>query len=153
MSKKTIEEIERLLAGIIASMGYELADITFEKEYSDWVLTLYLDREGGITIDDCERVSRAVDPILDEADPIPQAYCLSVSSLGLDRPLKKEKDFQRNIGKLLTVKLYVPMERKKEFVGTLQAFDGESFVLKLKDGEEKTFLRKNVALIKPYIEF
>ena len=134
-------------------MGYELIDVEFLKEQTDWVLTLYIDSMNGITIDDCERVSRAVEPILDEADPVVQSYFLSVSSPGLDRPLKKDCDFERSIGKELTVKLYAPLDKKKEFTGTLKSFDSEVFTLDCKDGKERTFLRKDAANVRPYIAF
>jgi len=153
VSKKTTEIVEELLSGTVESLGYELADVEFIKEQGNWVLTLYIHHENGITLADCETVSRAVDPILDEADPISQAYYLSVSSLGLDRPIKKDKDFERNINKELTVKLYVPQDKKKDFVGKLIEFDGECFVLQLKNGDRKQIKRKDAALIKPYIDF
>ena len=90
---KTTEICEQIAAPMIASMGFELCDVTFQKEYGDWVLTFYIDKQDGVTIDDCEAVSKAIDPLLDEYDPIDQEYVLSVSSLGIDRPLKKDRDF------------------------------------------------------------
>ena len=86
---KTTEVCEQLAKALVESMGFELCDVEFVKEYGDWVLTYYIDKEGGVTIDDCEAVSRAIEPILDENDPIEQEYTLSVSSLGIDRPLKR----------------------------------------------------------------
>ncbi len=150
---RTVDVVEGLVSKTVEELGYELVEVEFVKEQEGWVLILYIDHPNGITLDDCERVSRAVDPILDEADPIPQSYYLSVSSLGLDRPLKKDRDFQRNIGKQITVKLYAPIEKKKEFTGTLTAFDAAGFTLQLKDGSEMVILRKDAALIRPYIEF
>ncbi len=150
---RTVDVVEELVSGTVEELGYELVEVEFVKEQEGWVLILYIDHPNGITLDDCERVSRAVDPILDEADPIQQSYYLSVSSLGLDRPLKKDRDFQRNIGKQITVKLYAPIEKKKEFTGTLTAFDAAGFSLQLKDGSEMHILRKDAALIRPYIEF
>ncbi len=150
---KTADIVHALVQGTVSDMGYELIDVEFQKEQTDWVLTLYIDSVNGVTIDDCERVSRAVEPVLDEADPIVQSYFLSVSSPGLDRPLKKDRDFERSIGKELTVKLYAPLEKKKEFTGTLKSFDGEAFTLDCKDGKERTFLRKDAANIRPYITF
>lgn len=150
---KTTETVARLTEEAIAEAGFELCDVEFAKEYGNWVLTLFIDKEGGVTIDDCERISRLVDPILDEADPIEQAYFLSVSSLGLDRPLKKEKDYRRNLGKEITVRLYAPVEGKKEFSGTLDAFDADGFTLIENNGETRRFLKKDAALVKPYITF
>ena len=150
---KTTELCEQLAAPVVASMGFELCDVEFQKEYGDWVLTYYIDKEGGVTIDDCEAVSRALDPILDEADPIEQEYVLSVSSLGIDRPLKKRRDYERALDKEMQVKLYAPAERKKEWIGHLTAFDDESFTITTEKGKSLTVAYKDCALIRPYIRF
>ena len=110
---KTTETVDAIVRKTVEALGFELCDVEFAKESGNWVLTLFINREGGVTIDDCEAVSHAVDPILDEADPIPQSYYLSVSSLGLDRPLKKAADFQRNLGKQIEVEVYAELENKK----------------------------------------
>lgn len=145
--------MESLLKDTVETLGFALCDVEFQKEYGNWTLTLFIDRDGGVTIDDCEQVSRAVDPILDEADPIAQPYYLSVSSLGLDRPLKRDADYARNLGKELTVRLYAPRDGKKEFLGVLDSFDAERFILRTEKGESTEFLRKDAALVKPYIRF
>ena len=150
---KTTELCEQLCKSTVESMGFELCDVEFLKEYGDWVLTFYIDKEGGVTIDDCENVSRALDPILDENDPIEQEYVLSVSSLGIDRPLKKDRDYERATGKEMQVKLYAPLEKKKEWIGTLEAFDADSFTIRTEKGKELTILKKDCALIRPYIRF
>ena len=150
---RTIETVEQLVKQPIQDMGFTLCDVEFQKEQGSWVLTLYIDREGGVTVDDCEAVSWAVDPLLDEADPIEQAYYLSVSSLGIDRPLKKDADFERNIGKKIVVRLYAPQDKKKEFTGELLSYDADGLSLRLNDGTEKAFLRKDAAKIEPYIEW
>ena len=148
----TAQKAEQLLKPTVEGLGFELCDVEFIKEYGDWVLTLYIDKPGGVTIDDCELVSRTVDPILDEADPIEQQYYLSVSSLGLDRPLKKDADYQRNLGKRIEVKLFAPLNGKKEFKGELVRFDETSLVIR--DGEtERTLERKAVALARPELTF
>ena len=148
----TAQKVEQLLKQPVAELGFELCDVEFIKEYGDWVLTLYIDKEGGVNIDDCERVSRAVDPLLDEADPIEQAYMLSVSSLGLDRPLKKDADFARNIGKRIEIKLFAPKNGKKEFTGELVSFDENNIVVKLESGELE-IERKTLALVRPELIF
>lgn len=148
----TAQKVELLLKQPVAELGYELCDVEFIKEYGDWVLTLYIDKEGGVNIDDCERVSRAIDPLLDEADPIEQAYMLSVSSLGLDRPLKKDADFSRNLGKRVEVKLFAPKNGKKEFTGELVAFDENTVTIKLESGE-LVLERKAIALARPELIF
>lgn len=150
---KTTELVESLLRETVESLGFTLCDVEFAKEYGNWVLTLYIDREGGVDLNDCERVSRAVDPILDREDPIEQTYYLSVSSLGLDRPLRKDADFTRNVGKELVVRLYAPFEGRKEWAGTLETFDAEAFTLSLEDGRQMTIKRKEAALVKPNIKF
>ena len=150
---KTTELVESLLKDTVETLGFALCDVEFQKEYGNWTLTLFIDRDGGVTIDDCEQVSRAVDPILDEADPIAQPYYLSVSSLGLDRPLKRDADYARNLGKELTVRLYAPRDGKKEFLGVLDSFDAERFIPRTEKGESTEFLRKDAALVKPYIRF
>lgn len=148
---KITESVDALVRAAIADMGFELDEVEFQKEQGSWVLTLYIDKEGGVTIDDCEAVSRAVDPMLDEADPIEQAYYLSVSSIGLDRPLKRAKDYGRNLGKKVTVKLYAPIDGKKEYTGELKAYDENGFTVDC--GGERVFTYKQAAQVKPYLEF
>jgi ribosome maturation factor RimP len=148
----TAQKVEQLLRQPVAALGYELCDVEFAKEYGDWVLTLYIDKEGGVSLNDCERVSRAVDPLLDEADPIEQAYMLSVSSLGLDRPLKKDADFARNIGKRIEIKLFAPKDGKKEFKGELTSYDEMGIVVRTEDGE-LALERKAIALARPELIF
>lgn len=150
---KTTEICEQIAAPMIASMGFELCDVTFQKEYGDWVLTFYIDKQDGVTIDDCEAVSKAIDPLLDEYDPIDQEYVLSVSSLGIDRPLKKDRDFERAMGKELQIKLYAPLEKKKEWIGELISFNADSFAIRTEQGKELVILKKDCALIRPNIRF
>lgn len=150
---KTTEIVDSLVRGKIAEMGYELDEVEYVKEYGNMVLTLYIDSENGVTIDDCEKVSRAIDPILDENDPIEEAYYLSVSSIGIDRPLKKDRDFERNMGKKLQVKLYAPINKKKELLGVLTGYVGESFTISVEKMGEVTIKRKDAALIRPWIDF
>ena len=150
---KTTEIVDSLVRGKIAEMGYELDEVEYVKEYGNMVLTLYIDSENGVTIDDCEKVSRAIDPILDENDPIEEAYYLSVSSIGIDRPLKKDRAFERNMGKKLQVKLYAPINKKKELLGVLTGYDGESFTISVEKTGEVTIKRKDAALIRPWIDF
>ena len=149
---KLTDKIFDIVEPTVTALGYELYEVEYQKEFDNWVLTLYIDHPDGVSLDDCELVSNAVDPILDEADPIDQAYYLSVSSLGIDRPLKTDKDYKRNIGKVMDVKLYAPLNGKKEFSGTLTAFDEETYTIELKSGSE-TIERKKTALIRPHIDF
>lgn len=149
---KLTDKIFDIVEPTVTALGYELYEVEYQKEFDNWVLTLYIDHPGGVSLDDCELVSNAVDPVLDAADPIEQAYYLSVSSLGIDRPLKTDKDYKRNIGKVMDVKLYAPLNGKKEFSGTLTAFDEETYTIELKSGSE-TIERKKTALIRPHIDF
>lgn len=150
---KTTETVDRLLRKTVEDMGYALEEVEYQKEPQGYVLTLYISNQAGITIDDCERVSRAVDPILDAADPIADSYYLSVSSLGLDRPIKTDRDFSRNLGKTVNVKLFAPKDGKKEFRGILTGFSGEGFSLETEKNGTLIFTRKEAAHIEPHIEF
>lgn len=151
---KITETVRSLTEGKVNELGYRLYDVEFAKEPEGYVLTLYIEAESPITLDDCEKVSRAVEPILDEKDPIVQAYYLSVSSVGLDRPLKTDEDYRRNTGSKLDIKLYAPINKKKNFTGTLESYDEESFTVKLDGaGESMTFAKKSVASVKPHIDF
>ena len=150
---KTVETVERLVREPIEKAGFSLCDVEFARESGNWVLTLYIDREGGVDLNACEKVSRLVDPILDEADPIDRSYYLSVSSLGIDRPLKKDADYARNIGKELEVRLYRPLNGSKVLTGILRSFDGTAFRIEDGNGSETEILRKDAALVRPYIRF
>lgn len=151
---KLTNDVFALVESTVDGLGYELVEVQYKKEQGHMVLTLFIDSPNGIKMEDCERVSRAVDPILDEADPISEQYYLSVSSLGLDRPIKSDRDFERNLGKKVAVKLYAPKDGKKEFTGLLEGFDQLSFVITdLKSGEQLNFLKKEASSVKPVIEF
>lgn len=154
MSKRDVYEsrTEALLMPIIEANGFELVDIEYVKEGGSFYLRAYIDKPGGIAIDDCELVSRALSDLLDQEDYIEEAYILEVSSPGLLRPIKKDKDFNRNMGKDVEIHLFKMMDKKKEYVGTLTAFDADSVTVDA-DGTEITFDRKDIALIRPYIEF
>lgn len=118
------------------------------KKAQNWFLRAYIDKEGGITVDDCELVSRAFSDILDEKDYISENYVFEVSSPGLDRPLKKEKDFARSIGKEVELKLYKPVNKQKEFIGCLKDFDKDTVTIELDDEETVTFNRSDIAIIR-----
>jgi ribosome maturation factor RimP len=150
---KTTEICESLCRAKIESMGFELYDVEYQKEYGDWVLTFFIDKPGGVTIDECEAVSRAIEPILDEHDPIDSEYMLSVSSLGIDRPLRKPRDFERAMGTELEIKLYAPLKGKKLWIGTLTAFDADSFTVETEQGDTLAVRLKDCALVRPNIRF
>lgn len=147
------QKTERLLLPIMERTGFELVDVEYVKEGSNYYLRAYIDKEGGITIDDCEVVSRELSDLLDVEDFIPEAYFLEVSSPGLGRQLKKDKDFVRSIGKEVEVKLYKPMEKKKELAGILESFDEKNIVLWISDKETLTIPRESIAMIKLAFHF
>ena len=154
MSRK--EEYEQrataLLEPIIQEHGFELVDVEYVKEAGTWYLRGYIDKPGGITVNDCEAVSRAFGEKLDKKDFIEDSYIMEISSPGLDRPLKKDKDFERNMGKLVEVRTYRPIEKQKEFCGTLTAYDNSSVTID-EDGVQRVFDRKDIALIRLAIIF
>lgn len=151
--KETYESrVEAYLLPLMEEHHFELVDVEYVKEAGNWYLRGYIDKPGGITVNDCETVSRAFSDKLDENDFIEDSYIMEISSPGLDRPLKKEKDFQRNMGKLVEVRTYRPIEKQKEFCGILTAFDSNSVTID-EDGTERTFEKKDMALIRQAIEF
>lgn len=154
MSKRDVYEsrTEQLLLPIIEENQFELVDVEYVKEGGNWYLRAYIDKPGGITIDDCELVSRALSDLMDKEDFIEESYILEVSSPGLLRPLKKDKDFERNIGKSVEVRCFKMIEKKKEFVGTLTAFDKDTVTI-CTDEKEMVFAKKEIALIRPAIDF
>lgn len=151
--KEQIESlVEQLLQPILDEHQYELVDIEYVKEAGNWYLRVFIDKQGGVTIDDCEITSRALEVKLDEKDPIKDPYILEVSSPGLDRPLKKEKDFIRSMGKTVEIKLYKAMNNKKEFIGTLEAYDDNTVTIQTDDGTI-TLERKDIAIIRLAVIF
>jgi len=153
MSKDIEKKAEELIMPILDSLGFELWDVEYVKEGGEKYLRAYIDKPGGITIDDCEAVSRQFSDKLDEADFIDEAYIMEVSSPGLGRTLKKDKDFERCIGRAVEVKLYSPMqpegsgETSKEFEGELVRFDKDTLVIR-NDETEISFMRSSVAVVK-----
>lgn len=152
MSKRIEELVEKASQGLVEELGYELADVEYKKEADGWVLTLYIYRPEGVNIDDCEKVSRAVDPLIDELDPVEEAYILSVSSLGIDRPFKKLRDYERAMGSEIEIHLYAPIDKKKQYVGILKSADKEEVKIDC-DGQERVFTQKQIALARPMLRF
>lgn len=145
--KKVSKEflLEELATPVVESLGYELTDLTFEKKGKDWYLTLFIDSENGISLEDCETVSRPISEMLDEQDPIEQSYFLEVSSPGMDRPLKKEKHFLSNLDKKIAVHLFAPMDGKKDIEGVLKSYNTDELTLELKTGELLTLENNKIA--------
>lgn len=155
MTKREIYEqkTEELILPIVEANQFELVDVEYVKEGSNWYLRAYIDKPGGITVDDCEVVSRALGDLLDEKDFIEEAYILEVSSPGLGRPLKKDKDFVRSLGQEVEVRTYRAIDHQKEFTGILKAHEKESFTIEMENGEEMKFAKADVALVRLAFDF
>lgn len=151
MSKIT-ERVWAIAEPVVNGFDLRLWDVEYVREGADWFLRVYIDKDGAVDINDCEKVSRALDPILDEEDPIPDSYTFEVCSAGCERVLKRPGDFMQFLGSQVLVKLYRPRDGRKEYVGTLEAYaDG---TLTLRVGEEvMTFTSEEIALVRLYVEF
>ena len=150
--KKITDLVAELAAPAVAEQGCELWDVEYVKEAGTWYLRLYLDKEGGVDILDCEAVSRKVSDLLDEADPIEGSYTFEVSSAGCERPLKRPPDFARFMGSPVTVRLYQNWDGRKEFAGTLRGYDDGAVTIEV-GGKELRFEKNEVALCRLRVEF
>jgi ribosome maturation factor RimP len=126
---KVVSTVEKIVASPIEELGMELVDIEYVKEGGRWFLRVFIDKPGGVGLEDCQRVSESIDPLLDETDPIPQSYTLEVSSPGLNRPLKKLADFERFTGEKISLTTYVPVENRRKFKGKLIAASNHAVTL------------------------
>ena len=147
------EKTEKLLEPIVSELGFELVDVEYVKEGGTWYLRAYIDKPCGITVDDCETVSRRFSDILDEKDYIEDSYVFEVSSPGLGRPLKKEKDFARSLGEEVEIRTYRPIDRQKEFIGILKSYDEDTVTITYEDESEQIFDRSSIALIRLALDF
>lgn len=155
MSKREVYEkkTEEILLPILEKNGFELWDVEYVKEGSNWYLRAYIDKPGGIMIDDCEVVSRELSDILDEKDYIEDTYILEVSSPGLGRHLKKERDFERSLGEKVELRTYRTIDKQKEFIGTLKEYDKDTVTIEYESGGTGRFNRKDIALIRLAFDF
>jgi ribosome maturation factor RimP len=152
--RETYEErTEALVMPIIEANRFELVDVEYVKEGGSWYLRAYIDKPGGITVDDCEIVNRALSDLLDQEDFIEDSYILEVSSPGLGRPLKKEKDFIRSMGEEVEIRTYRMIDKQKEFYGILKAYDRDTVTIVTEEEEELVFQRDNIALIRLAFDF
>lgn len=140
------DQVQNLLEPIINGLGYDLYDVIYTKEGKDYYLKIFIDKEDGIGIEDCEEVNNEINDILDEKDLIPESYFLEVSSPGLERLLRKEKHFLDNIGKEVKVKLYRPINKKKEFEGLLKSFENGTITLEVEKEILKFELKDTVSV-------
>ena len=154
MSKRETyeEKTEHLLAPIVERYGVEIYDVEYVKEGKDYYLRAYIDKAGGVNIQDCENVSRALSDALDAEDFIPDAYILEVSSPGLGRTLKKDRHLEKSLGKDVEIKTYKPIDKQKEFFGHLRAFDAKTVTIESEMGE-RIFNRNEIALIRLALDF
>lgn len=146
-------KVEAWLLPLLEKNQFELVDVEYVREAGIWYLRAYIDKEGGITVDDCEVVSRELGDWLDQKDFIEDSYILEVSSPGLGRPLKKEKDFARSLGKDVEVRLYRPINKQKEFTGILKAYDADTVTLSMEDGNDLALAKSDIALIRLAFDF
>ena len=149
---KVTELAAELAAPIVQAAGCSLWDVEYVREAGEWFLRVYIDKEGGVSIDDCEAVSRPLSDALDEADPIQGSYVLEVSSAGADRALKKPEHFARFLGRPVDVRLYRPVDGGREHTGALRGYDGGDVTIDTPAGP-CTFEKKDVAQVRLHIEF
>ena len=144
---------EELLQPLMEEYHFELVDVEYVKEGSSWYLRAYIDKDGGITVDDCEIVSRRMSELLDKYDYVEDSYIFEVSSPGLGRPLKKEKDYVRSMGKELEIRTYRAINKEKEFYGILKAYDADTVNIETEEKRELTFAKTDIALIRLAFDF
>lgn len=153
MASKVVDRCNEHIVPIIENLGYDVLEVEYAKKVDGMNLTFYIDKPQGITLDDCETVNNAIYDVLDEINVSDDApYILNVSSAGLDRPIKNEKDFLRNKGKQVEIKLYSPLNGKKVYTGALVGFNDGSYTIEC-GKENLTFIKEQVAICSPVIEF
>ena len=154
MASKVIDRCNQNIVPIIENLGYDVLEVEYVKKVDGMNLTFYIDKAEGIKIEDCEIVNNAITDVLDEINVSDDApYILNVSSAGLDRPIKNEKDFLRNKGKQVEIKLYVPLNKQKVYTGELIGFNEKEYIIKLADGQDLSFEKDKVAICSPVIDF
>ena len=149
---KITEQVEAFAKPIVEALGCSLWDVEYVREGSEQFLRLYIDKDGGVDIEDCEKIHRAVDPVLDEKDPIPTSYHFEVCSAGLERALKRPSDFEQFMGSLILIKLYRPKNGLKEFPAILRGYE-DGKVIAEAGKETITFEKSEVALVRLRVEF
>ncbi len=153
MAKKVTGIVESLAKPIVEELGLELVDVEYVREGANWYLRVFIDKEGGITLDDCEIAHKPLSSRLDEVDPIPQTYILEVSSPGVERPFKKARDFEKAMGQKVRVKFFKSIDGVKTVEGTLQHFDGQSVTVLTEQEEMKTYPLEAISKINRMILF
>ena len=148
-----VKKTEKLIEPILTENNFELYDVEYVKEGSNWYLRAYIDKEGGINVNDCELVSRQLSDLLDKEDFIPEPYILEVSSPGLGRQLKKDKHFDKSIGQEVEVKLYKPINKQKEWVGILKGYSSDALIIQIDEQNQMEILKKDIAMVKLTFDF
>ena len=149
MSRLT-DQVAALALPIVEEEGCTLWDVEYVKEAGSWYLRVFIDREGGVSIEDCERISRRLDPVLDEADPIPESYIFEVGSAGADRELKRPGDYEQFMGSEVELKLYRPVKGSKHYVGELSGYEDGAVTI-LQNGESLRFEKDQIAQVRLYV--
>lgn len=151
MSKIT-DTVSRLVQPIIEQEGCTLWDVEYVKEAGSYYLRVFIDKESGVSIDDCERISRALDPVLDEADPIPDSYIFEVGSAGVERELKRPSDFEQFMGSEVEIKTYRPIDKQKAFVGILKAYEENAITITVGSADRR-IEKADIAMVKLHVSF
>lgn len=148
------EKIEYRISGIIENLGYKLYDVQYAKEGKDYFLRIFIEKEDGeIDLNDCEKVNNAITDILDEDNYIKEQYFLEVSSTGVEKMIRKEKHLKENIGEIITIRLFKPLDGEKEFTGKLLEFDNEKLIVEIEENIIIDIERKNISLIKKFYDW
>ncbi len=149
---KLSERVAGIVRPVVEEEGCSLWDVEYVREAGTWYLRVFIDKEGGVGIDDCERISRRLDPILDEEDPIPESYVFEVGSAGAERELKRPSDFEQFMGHEIELRLYRPLDGQKSFIGMLSGYDNGSVRLTA-GGEERSFEKAQIAKVNLHVSF
>ena len=154
MSKESISDIVWSLAlPVVQDAGCELVDVEYVKEGNNWFLRVYIDKEGGVSLEDCGKISQPLNKIIDERDPISHPFFFEVSSPGLERPLKRPRDFEKAVGKTVEIRLFKAVDGLKRYEGLLDAFDGKAVTVKLDSGGTRIFPLDQIAKAKTIIKY
>lgn len=146
--QNTVERVVEIVKPFAEELNLEIWDVTFKKEGTDWYLRIFIDKEGGVSIDDCVDLTHAVSKPLDDADPIKQNYMLEISSPGVERELTKDEHFEKYIGQNIIIKTIRPVDGVRDFGGTLKKYENKTITVELKDGQEMTFNKKDTNFVK-----
>jgi len=152
-NNRITETVAALAKPIVEGLGFELVDVEYVREGSNWYLRVYIDKEGGITLDDCEAVNGPLGDKLDEVDPIPQSYIFEVSSPGVERPFKTDRDYEKAIGHRVKVKFFKAVDGRKTIEGVLEAFDGKSITVLTDDSNKNIYPLESISKINRVILF